>query len=110
MTNREVLKAKIAQPVPEGTIDLVLIEQGVLPDNQFDPSLEDDRKGMDLAQAGLIFWFCTNRKSVKELDFQFTQHDIDDLLKIRRVLLNRWGVPDELDTDSPTIESVSDLW
>lgn len=110
MTNREALKAKIGQPIPQATIDLELVEQDLQPESEYNPKDEDNRKGMDLAQAGLIFRMCTSRKSVKELDFQFSQHDIDDLLKLRRVLLARWGVADELAEEGPTITSVSGLW
>ncbi len=110
MTNREALKAEIAQPVPVAKIDLELMKRGLDPEAVFDPLTEENLKGVDLAQAGLICWICTNRKSVKELDFQFTQHDIDDLLKLRLVLLNRWGEPDELAEQGPVITSVSDLW
>jgi len=66
-------------------------------------------KRWDLALAGLLFWICTSRKSIKELDFQVTQSDVDDWLKLRSILLKRWDVPNELDND-PVIESTSDLW
>lgn len=110
MTNREVLKAEMAQRVPEANIDINLLKAGLNPNDQYDPTREDNRKGIDLAQAGLLFWMCTSAKSIKELDMQITQHDVDEMLKLRGVLLARWGVRDETKEDGPVITSVSDLW
>ncbi|WP_312190210.1 DUF6706 family protein [Sphingobacterium sp.] len=110
MNNKEALQFEFGQKVPDGVLSTQLIKAGLNPENDFDPTTGENSKMMDLALAGLLFWICTNRKSIKELDFQVTQNDVDDWLKLRSILLKRWGVPDELDDEGPVIESVSDLW
>ncbi|MDM8174782.1 hypothetical protein QT327_10505 [Olivibacter sp. 47] len=109
MTNREALKSKIAQPVPEDTIDLNLIEQNLQPDSEYDPSSDINRKGIDLALAGLILFVCFQPKSVRELDYQITQQDVSDLLRLRSGLLARWNEEDDMDGVA-IINSISDRW
>lgn len=109
MTNREALSIKIAQPVPSDTIDLNLFEQNLQPESEYDPTSEINRKGIDLALAGLILFVCFQPKSVKELDYQITQQEAKDLLAIRSGLLKKWDVEDEMDGVA-TITSISDRW
>lgn len=109
MTNREALQAKIGQRVKAASIDLVLLENGLNPLEEYSPTIENNRKSLELAQAELLFLLCTSPDSVKELDFHLTQRDIDKLLKLRSILLKRWGV-DDGSGDGPRIESISDLW
>ncbi len=110
MNNKEALQNEFGQKVPDGVLSTQLIKAGLNPDDEFDPTTGENSKMMDLALAGLLFWICTSRKSIKELDFQVTQNDVDDWLKLRSILLKRWGVPDELNDEGPVIESMSDLW
>ncbi len=109
MNNKEALQFEFGQKVPDGVLSTQLIKAGLDPEHDFDPTTEENSKKMDLALAGLLFWICTSRKSIKELDFQVTQNDVDDWLKLRSVLLKRWDVPNELDNE-PVIVSMSDLW
>ncbi len=109
MNNKETLQFEFGQKVPDGVLSTQLKKAGLNPDDEFDPTTGENSKMMDLALAGLLFWICTSRKSIKELDFQVTQSDVDDWLKLRSILLKRWDVPNELDND-PVIESMSDLW
>lgn len=110
MNNKEALQNEFGQRIPEGVLSVQLVKAGLNPENDFDPNVEGNAKKMDLALAGLLFWICTNRKSIKELDFQVTQNDVSEWLKLRSILLKRWDVPDELADEGPTIESTSDLW
>ncbi|MCY4781439.1 hypothetical protein ORI89_17400 [Sphingobacterium sp. UT-1RO-CII-1] len=110
MTNRGALQAKIGQRIKAASIDLVLLENGLDPATEYCPTKEENRRSIELAQAELLFLLCTNPKSVKELDYQITQHEIDQLLKLRGIILAKWGVDDGSDDDGPRITSVSDLW
>lgn len=111
MTNREALLSKINIPVKPGSVTTVLLEQNIIPDEEYTPQNEESRKGVDLALAALIFVVALSPDSVKELDYLLTQRSIDGLLKLRKGLLKRWGMPDEMEEDNtPTITSVSDLW
>lgn len=110
MINREALQAQLAQKVPQNTIDFNLVRQGLVPESDYRPAEKSDVRGVDLAIAGVLLWLCTNYKSVKELDFQITQHDIDDWLRLRAGLLRKHGVADEMESPGPVITSISDLW
>lgn len=110
MIIREALKAKVSIPAKQNTIDLILTENGLVPEDEYNPADETARRNMDLSQAGLILWICTNPKSVKELDYQITQQDISDLLILRAGILKRWGVDYEFADEGPTIQIISDLW
>ncbi|MBE8712541.1 DUF6706 family protein [Sphingobacterium hungaricum] len=111
MTNRKALLSKVNFPVKPDTVTTVLLEQNINPEEEYTPQNEESRKGIDLALAALIFVVALSPESVKELDFQLTQRSIDGLLKLRRAILKKWGMPDEMEEDdTPIITSVSDLW
>jgi len=109
MTNREALISKIGIPLRPGSVNTALVDQGVNPDGEYLPQDNDCRRGVDLALAALILVLSLSPESVKELDYQLTSRSIEGLLKIRKGLLKKWGVDDEMD-DGPAIISVSDLW
>lgn len=111
MTSREALLSKVNFPVKPGSVTTVLLEQGINSEEDYTPEIEESRKGIDLALAALIFVVALSPESVKELDYQLTQRSIDGLLKLRRGLLKRWGMPDEMEEDNaPRITNISDLW
>lgn len=58
--------------------------------------IPDNTKPVEVALAGLILTIAMSPKSVKELDYQVTEHDMDDLLKLRLIIIKRYGLPDEL--------------
>lgn len=109
MTNREALISKIGIPVKPSSVTTALTDEGINPDGEYLPITEEGRRGIDLALAALILVLSLSPESVKELDYQITSRSIDGLLNIRKGLLKRWGVKDEMD-DGPVITSVSDLW
>lgn len=109
MTNQEVLLSKINLSVSPASVKTALLDQELDPNQEYNPKEIENRRAIDLALAALILVISLSPKSVKELDFQITQHDIDQLFKLRKGLLKRWGIEDEMD-DSATITSVSDLW
>lgn len=107
MTNREALQAQIAQSVPQATIELKLAEQGLNPADDYIPTDEANRKGIDLALAGIILYICLSPESVKELDYQLTQRDIEGLMRLRGTLLSKWDEPDPYGVAQ--ITDISDL-
>lgn len=109
MTNQEALQSKINFAIKPVSVQTALMDQEIDPSGEYNPSDKDNRKAVDLALAALILVVCTSPKSIKELDFQIAQHDVDQLLLLRSVILRKHGEPDELD-NSPKIISISDLW
>ncbi|QEL01571.1 hypothetical protein FKG96_12390 [Olivibacter sp. LS-1] len=109
MINRKALQAKIGIPVPQDTIDLNLVEQKLNPESEFDPENKENVKGIDLALAGVIWFILLSPKSVRELDYQLTQQDADDLLNIRKALRKKHGLEDDM-YDGPVITDLSDTW
>lgn len=110
MNNKEALQFEFGQKVPDGVLSVQLKKAGLDPEQDFDPDADGNVKKMDLALAGLLFWVSTKANSIKELDLQITQNKVDEWLKLRSIILKRWGVPNELDEEEPEIESTSDLW
>lgn len=108
MTNREALSSKISQHVPQETIDLVIAERGLIPGDQYNPTERENRKAMDLSLADIMLFLCTQPHSVRELDYQLTQQDVDNLLRLRGGLLAKWEEPDEFGT-AAQITDISDL-
>lgn len=107
-TTREVLQSKIGQSVPQATLDTALAERGLNPADEYVPSDETQRKAMDLSHADILLYVCTLPQSVKELDYQLTQHDIDGLLRLRTGLLAKWDEPDTFGV-AAVITDISDL-
>lgn len=107
-TNREALQSKIGHRVPQVTLETVLAERGLIPAGEYNPQVEEQRKAMDLSQADVILYLCTLPKSVKELDLQLTQHDIEGLLRLRSGLLAKWEEPDTFGV-AAKITNISDL-
>ena len=107
-TSSEVLQSKIGQSVPQATLDTALAERGLNPAEDDVPSDENQRTAMDLSQADVILYICSLPQSVKELDYQLTQHDIDGLLRLRTGLLAKWDEPDTFGV-AAQITDISDL-
>jgi hypothetical protein len=94
MTNLKALQAKLNRNLPEIALELALQENGLTMTAEYNPVT--DIKPVEVALAGLILAIAMSPKSVKELDYQVTQHDMDDLLKLRLIIINRYGLVDEL--------------
>lgn len=109
MTNQEALLSKINISLRPTSVETALLEQSLAPGDEYNPKEKGNVRGIDLALAALILVVSLSPKSVKELDYQITQQDVDQLLKLRAGLLKRHGVDDEM-SNRATITSVSDLW
>lgn len=96
MTNIEVIKSRVAQPIPSITLENALINQELNPSDQYDTR---NNKSIDIALIDCLFYLCTNPQSVKELDYSITQHTIDDWLKLISFLCSKHNLPD------PTIKN-----
>jgi hypothetical protein len=101
MTNLQALQAKLNRRLPEMTLELALLENGLDADATYNPV--SGIKSVEIALAGLILAIAMSPKSVKELDYQVTQHDMDDLLKLRLIIINRYGLVDELADKENTV-------
>lgn len=108
MTIKEALlaQASFLHQVPEGTLAFQLTEVDLDADADYNPV--QDRKKLDLALAGLFLFVATQPVSIKELDWGITNISVADLLHLRRGLLKKWGIDDDM-SGQPTIQSVS-LW
>lgn len=94
MTNLQALQAKLNRSLPEITLELALQEEGLEATAEYVAA--DNKRPVEIALAGLIYAIALAPKSVKELDYQVTEHDMNDLLKLRSIILVRYGLPDEL--------------
>lgn len=110
MTNREALLSGINDiPVKDISVTKVLLDQDIDPEGEYEPKSIDNKRAVDLALAALILVISLSNKSIKELDFQITQHDINQLLILRNGILRKWNVEDEMEQKA-TITDISDLW
>ena len=93
MTYKEALQAQseFISNVSDGVLDFHLSEFNLVGSDTY---TTENRKEIDLAFAGLILFIATQPKSIRELDWQITNHDVSDLLKIRSGLLAKWGISD----------------
>ena len=101
MTNLQAIQAKLNRPMPPLTLELALMERGLEGEGVY--TIPDNIKLVEIALAGLIFTIAMSPKSVKELDYQVTEHDMDDLLKLRLIIINRYGLVDELAEKENTV-------
>lgn len=88
---KEVLTASMGYKFPNATIEMALTENGLNPNDERDANDGDQNKAMDMSRASLIDFLITLPKSVRELDYQITQQDVDALLSMRKRLLSKWG-------------------
>lgn len=110
MTNRDALLSGVNDiPVKDISVTKVMLDQDLDPDGEYQPQDIDNKRAVDLALAALILVISLSNKSIKELDFQITQHDIEQLLILRNGILRKWGIEDEME-ESATITDISDLW
>lgn len=105
MTNLQALQAKLNRSLPALTLELALLEAGLEAGSDYAPV--DNKKPVEIALAGLIYTIALAPKSVKELDYQVTEHDMDDMLKLRSIILKRYGLPDELAPQENTVNGAS---
>lgn len=105
MTNLQALQAKLNRSLPVLTLELALLEAGLEAANDYDP--KENIKPVEVALAGLIYTIALAPKSVKELDYQVTEHELKDLLTLRSIILKRYGLPDELAPQENTINGAS---
>lgn len=101
ITNLQALQAKLQRKFPELPLELALLEANLEKDGTY--VIPDNIKPVEIALAGLIYTIAISPKSVKELDYQVTEHDMEDLLKARRIILIRYGLPDELAEKENTV-------
>jgi hypothetical protein len=102
MTNREALLAQTAilKQVPTQAIEFQLANQGLVAEQEYD---RNKFKELELALAGLILWVITMAKSESELDYSITRQDAGVLLALRRGILSKYGLPDELSSEPKVI-------
>jgi hypothetical protein len=105
MTNLQALQAELNRSLPAMTLELALLKAGL--DGADDYAVPDNIKPVEIALAGLIFTIALAPKSVRELDYQVTEHDLDEMLKLRRIIIIRYGLVDELAVQEPTINGAS---
>jgi len=105
MTNLQALQAKLNRSLPALTLELALLEAGL--DASAEYVVADNIKPVEIALAGLILTIASAPKSVKELDYQVTEHEMEGLLKIRSIILKRYGLPDELAPQENTVDGAS---
>lgn len=93
MTIEEALQAQaeFISNLPSGVITFHLNEMNLVGSDVYSSA---NRREIDLAYAGLILYTSLQPKSIRELDWQITNQDIKDLLKVRSTLLAKWGVSD----------------
>jgi len=101
MNNLKALQAKLNRNLPEIALELALQENGLTTIAEYNPVT--DIKPVEVALAGLILTIAMSPKSVKELDYQVTEHDMDDLLKLRLIIIKRYGLVDELAEKENTV-------
>ncbi|AMQ00935.1 hypothetical protein AY601_4084 [Pedobacter cryoconitis] len=101
MTNLKALQAELNRPMPEITLELALLKNNLDADATY--VVPDNIKPVEVALAGLILTIAMSPKSVKELDYQVTEHDMDDLLKLRLIIIKRYGLVDELAEKENTV-------
>lgn len=105
MTNLQALQAKLNRSLPALTLELALLEGGL--DSATEYVVPDNVMPVEIAIAGLIYTIALAPKIVKELDYQVTEHDMNDLLKLRSIILIRYGLPDELAEKESTVTGAS---
>jgi hypothetical protein len=105
MTNLQALQAELNRPLPAMALELALLKAGLDASETY--LIPDNIKPVEIALAGLVFSIALAPKSVKELDYQVTEHDMNDLLKLRSIILVRYGLPDELAPQEDTINGAS---
>lgn len=107
MTNREALLAQIDYPLKSTAVDLALLNQGIEGDAEY---TVEQKQAVETALAGLILIVATSPKSVSELDYSLSKDSVDDLLKLRSLILKRYDLPDELACTGATIHDATHFW
>lgn len=105
MTNLQALRAELNRDMPEMMLELALLK--VKLDSSATYVVPDSVQPVETALAGLILTIALAPKSVKELDYQVTEQELSELLKIRSIILKRYGLPDELAPQENTITGSS---
>jgi hypothetical protein len=105
MTNLKALQAELNRSLPAITLELALLKAGLEATAEY--AVPDNIKPVEIALAGLICTIALAPKSVKELDYQVTEHDMEDMLKLRSIILIRYGLPDELAPVENTVNGAS---
>lgn len=90
-------------PLPSDRVEKSLTDFGLNGDADYSKNFEKD---LDLCLSGLILTICTSG-SVSEGGYSLSVNDKEALLKIRSLLLTKWGVNDNSD---PLIEDATGLW
>jgi len=67
MTNREALLSKINLSVSPASVETALLDQEIVPDEDYNPKDKDNRRGVDLALAALILVFQIQGSAEAEL-------------------------------------------
>lgn len=102
MTNLQALQAEIiGRDIPAITLELSLLKVGLSSDDNY--IVPDNIEKVETALAGLITTIALSPKSVQELDYQLTDRDVDELLKLRLIIIKRYGLVDELAEKENTV-------
>ena len=102
-TKNQALRSKINYALPDDAYECALIEAGLNGDDSYTAA---DAKDIDLCAAGLILVLLTSANE-SEGGYSTSLSDRAGLLKLRSLLLGKWGIPDD---STPTIKDVSYLW
>lgn len=103
MTNLEVITGLIGSnyPYDENTFTTGLLLGGLVPTDDFIAG-----RASDIAIASFLLFLTTSAEKISEGGYT-VEINIDALFKLRKVLLDRWGLPDGL---SPRLINKTYLW
>ena len=107
MTNKEALQAQINFPLKDQSIELALLNQGIDGNAEYTP---ENKEAVETALAALILIVATSPKSVSELDYSISSQAVEDLLKLRSLILKRYNLPDETAYTGPVIQDATHFW
>jgi hypothetical protein len=106
LTKKQALRGKINYELPDDAYEIALIEAGLNGDDEF---TADDAKDIDLCAAGLILIVLTSANE-SEGGYSISISDRAGLLKIRSLILKKWGIADDTLAPAPLIKDISYLW
>ena len=95
---KEVIVSRIGYKIPDATVDNIIKEHGLDPEDTRVVSNNEQTKAMDLSRADLIDFLITLPKTIRELDYQITQQDASALNDVRNRILGNYGLADNVDS------------
>jgi len=97
MTIKEALISTVNFSIPDNRVEKALIDASL---NGSAIYAKDDEKAVDLCMAGLLLTLMTTA-DVTEDDVSIKLPARDQLLKVYKALLGKWGVVDPTETPVP---------